>query len=190
MEFKEAVIQAWQKRWNFSGRASRSECNWDYLFHYIVSQVVGISAIIPVYLLYDFVPKTGTPAFKALVNQLVHQGWWTHPLGISGALVVLWVLLLLLSYFVFWVLVDVPVYVRRLHDLNRSGWWLLTFYLPVVGFIWLIVSHCKKGTEGPNRYGEDPLALEAGKPTPPEAQPTATPTVLHSTYREPREPRD
>ncbi|MFM7389958.1 MAG: DUF805 domain-containing protein, partial [Vampirovibrionales bacterium] len=54
---------------------------------------------------------------------------------------------------------------------------------------WILLM-CVKGTEGSNRYGEDPLALEAGKATTPEAQPTATPMVLHSTYREPREPRD
>ena len=49
--------------------------------------------------------------------------------------------------------------VRRMHDLDKSGWWLLLFCLPLVN-IWLSILICFiKGTEGPNRYGEDPLKL-------------------------------
>lgn len=48
---------------------------------------------------------------------------------------------------------------RRMHDLDKSGWWLLLFCLPLVN-IWLSILICFiKGTEGPNQYGEDPLNL-------------------------------
>ena len=49
--------------------------------------------------------------------------------------------------------------VRRLHDIDRSGWWLLIGLIPLVGAILLIVWFCKAGTGGPNRFGPDPLAL-------------------------------
>lgn len=54
----------------------------------------------------------------------------------------------------------VPVWAvtaRRLHDINRSGWWQLLSLIPIVGpiivFIWLITI----GTPGENQYGADPL---------------------------------
>ena len=45
--------------------------------------------------------------------------------------------------------------VRRLHDINRTGWWLL-IYFTIVGIILVIVWAIKQGDEGLNRYGTDP----------------------------------
>jgi uncharacterized membrane protein YhaH (DUF805 family) len=50
------------------------------------------------------------------------------------------------------------VSVRRLHDLDRTGWWLLLVLIPLIGAIWLLVWFCTRGTVGPNRFGPDPLA--------------------------------
>jgi uncharacterized membrane protein YhaH (DUF805 family) len=47
--------------------------------------------------------------------------------------------------------------VRRLHDLDRTGWWIL-IGLTGIGLILLIVWSCMQGTAGPNRFGPDPLA--------------------------------
>ena len=49
------------------------------------------------------------------------------------------------------------VAIRRLHDLDRTGWWFLIAFT-VIGLILLFVWYCMKGTTGPNRYGPDPLA--------------------------------
>jgi len=49
------------------------------------------------------------------------------------------------------------VAVRRLHDTNRSGWWILISLVPLIGMIWIIVLFCLKGTSGQNRFGNDPL---------------------------------
>ncbi len=46
--------------------------------------------------------------------------------------------------------------VRRLHDINRSGWWLLVACVPVIGWILLLVWALQKGDEGANDYGEAP----------------------------------
>lgn len=70
------------------------------------------------------------------------------------------------------VCIGIPLALRRLHDLNRSGWWLAGYFInaaiplsmPIVGmitgtycFILSLYALFFKGTDGPNRYGEDPL---------------------------------
>ena len=44
---------------------------------------------------------------------------------------------------------------RRLHDINRTGWWLLLWFVLVIGWIVLIVWAIKRGDECPNKYGPD-----------------------------------
>jgi len=81
--------------------------------------------------------------------------------------------------------IDLAVSVKRLHDRDKSAWWLLLFYvvpaaiLPVLGLlgnrsanlilgsvragigIWAFVEiACLRGTPGPNRYGSDPLQVQ------------------------------
>ncbi|WP_394775200.1 DUF805 domain-containing protein [Flavobacterium sp.] len=48
------------------------------------------------------------------------------------------------------------VSVRRLHDINKSGWLSLIILIPLIGAIWLLVLFCKEGDQGRNGYGEDP----------------------------------
>jgi uncharacterized membrane protein YhaH (DUF805 family) len=48
------------------------------------------------------------------------------------------------------------VAVRRLHDIDRTGWWVL-IALTGIGIILLIVWFCLKGTLGSNRFGPNPL---------------------------------
>jgi len=48
--------------------------------------------------------------------------------------------------------------VRRLHDTDRSGWWLLIAFIPLVGAIVLLVFFVFEGTKGDNRFGPDPYA--------------------------------
>ena len=50
---------------------------------------------------------------------------------------------------------SLAVGIRRLHDIGKSGWYLLLALIPVVGTIILIVWFCKEGTIGPNEYGND-----------------------------------
>ena len=51
---------------------------------------------------------------------------------------------------------SIAVYIRRLHDVNRSGWWIF-IALTCVGIIPLLIWLCSKGTDGPNDFGDDPL---------------------------------
>lgn len=52
---------------------------------------------------------------------------------------------------------SIAVGARRLHDINRSGWWLLLNFIPVIGWIILIVFFAKRGDPMPNRFGVPPI---------------------------------
>ena len=45
---------------------------------------------------------------------------------------------------------------RRLHDTDRSAWWLLISLIPLVGAVVLIVFFVSAGTSGPNKFGDAP----------------------------------
>lgn len=64
--------------------------------------------------------------------------------------------------FVFTLVTFLPslgVLIRRLHDLERSGWWFWLVLIPIVGWIVLFVFMVSEGTRGRNYYGEDPVLL-------------------------------
>ena len=46
--------------------------------------------------------------------------------------------------------------VRRLHDINKSGWYILLVLIPIVGLIILLVWFCKESEMQPNQYGPVP----------------------------------
>ncbi|MDO1582926.1 DUF805 domain-containing protein [Rhizobium oryzicola] len=50
--------------------------------------------------------------------------------------------------------------IKRLHDRNKSGWWMLIQFIPLIGSIWYFIEvGFLAGTKGENRFGADPLAL-------------------------------
>jgi len=51
---------------------------------------------------------------------------------------------------------SIAVGVRRLHDTDRSGWWMLLMFLPLIGTIWLVVLFCFDSMPGANRFGPNP----------------------------------
>ena len=50
------------------------------------------------------------------------------------------------------------VAVRRLHDTDRSGWWILIGIIPIIGWIILIVFYAQEGQPGENKHGANPKA--------------------------------
>jgi uncharacterized membrane protein YhaH (DUF805 family) len=66
---------------------------------------------------------------------------------------------------IFWLATLLPtlaVASRRLHDIDRSAWWLLLYFVPLIGWIVLIVRWCTKGTKGYNSYGGNPMPVPPG----------------------------
>jgi uncharacterized membrane protein YhaH (DUF805 family) len=53
---------------------------------------------------------------------------------------------------------SIAVSVRRLHDIDRTGWWVLIGLVPVIGTIVLLVFAALEGTPGQNRFGPNPKA--------------------------------
>ncbi|NLR98877.1 DUF805 domain-containing protein [Rhizobium sp. P38BS-XIX] len=53
----------------------------------------------------------------------------------------------------------ISVLVRRLHDIDRSGWWYWLGLVPIIGIIVLIVFLCTRSMVGPNRFGPPAVSL-------------------------------
>lgn len=68
------------------------------------------------------------------------------------------------AYFIATLLPALAVSVRRLHDIGRSGWWMLLLFVPLVGSVILLVLATFNGQPGPNAFGPDPKATAGTKP--------------------------
>lgn len=87
----------------------------------------------------------------------VRRGPWWFNSGYEtrgGPLTGLFGLAMLIPY--------LAVAVRRLHDTDRSGFWLLLIFFPLIGSIILLIFFIMSGTRGSNRFGPDPI--EVGEP--------------------------
>ena len=69
---------------------------------------------------------------------------YLESLGLSG--------LLFISNFIF-LIPEIAVSIRRLHDINKSGWWIL-LTITIIGIIPLTYFYCIKGDDGVNDYGQ------------------------------------
>ena len=99
--------------------------------------------------------------------------YWTFALTNAAVVFVLYLIALLVGNLTFaiilYVLVGIAylailvptiaVIVRRLHDTDRPGVFILLVFIPIVGGIILLVFMATEGTRGPNQYGPDPKAL-------------------------------
>lgn len=139
MTFSDSIRTCLRDKYiTFSGRASRSEFWWFMLFYWLV--IAGVSLLT--------IGVSG--AFSGPGNGGLGVG--TLFLVLVGV-AVLGLFLPLLS-----------VTVRRLHDRDMSGWWYLLVlvvgmvpYLGTLVSIGFLVLMALKGTDGPNRFGPDPL---------------------------------
>ena len=64
-------------------------------------------------------------------------------------------------YSLFVLLPGLAVSVRRLHDVGKSGWFLLIALIPLLGAIWLLILMCTDGQPGDNKYGPNPKGVSA-----------------------------
>ena len=65
----------------------------------------------------------------------------------------------MIVYLIYGLAIFIPslaVIVRRLHDIGKSGWWMLISFIPIIGGIWLLVLLVTEGDKGNNQYGSDP----------------------------------
>lgn len=127
----EWMILPYRRYAEFQGRSRRREY-WMFALFYTLVMIV-LNALFGT---HDAVRAPGTFVYG------------TRLVGIGGGVAGL-----------FWLASLVPglaVSVRRLHDQDRSGWLLLLWLVPLLGWFALLVLMCLEGTRGPNRHGPDP----------------------------------
>jgi uncharacterized membrane protein YhaH (DUF805 family) len=111
---------------------------------------------------------TDSESYFGFTGRIGRQTYWLkYYLPIVGALVLALVLNPRLKLFVptsfalqvFCIIASVAGRAKRCHDRNRSGWFQLIAFIPIVGQIWAFVElGCLRGSSRANRFGEDPLA--------------------------------
>jgi uncharacterized membrane protein YhaH (DUF805 family) len=98
-------------------------------------------------------------------------------------------LLIILSFTTIWLLLT--LHVKRLHDCDRSGWYLLISLIPVLGSLYIaVLTFLTKGTSGPNRFDTDPSTI-AKKPessTESKESPSLPPVQTQKMPNQNREP--
>ena len=106
----QSISSVFRQYFGFSGRASRSEYWWFFLFQFISMIVLSIAAptVYWIYVIATFMP-------------------------------------------------GLAVIIRRLHDTERSGWWVLIAFVPLLGSITLLVFASFEGDRRSNKYGPDLL---------------------------------
>lgn len=89
----------------------------------------------------------------SLLAAAIYYGITLPISAISEDLGLILMLVLLIPFF--WI--TLAVYVKRWHDRDKSGWWILIGFIPIIGAIWAFVEcGCLRGTIGDNTYGADP----------------------------------
>lgn len=61
-----------------------------------------------------------------------------------------------LIYALFTFIPYLAVSARRLHDIGKTAWYMLLVFLPIIGWIWLLILWCMEGESRPNEWGENP----------------------------------
>jgi uncharacterized membrane protein YhaH (DUF805 family) len=99
-----------------------------FLFHFIVSFVLGVI--------------DGFLSISRGISLGSSGGMFSGVIGMFYCLVI--------------IIPSIAVSIRRLHDTDHSGWWLLITLVPFIGFIVLFVLMVEDSKPGQNQYGENP----------------------------------
>jgi len=132
----EWMLMPYRRYADFKGRSRRKEYWMFVLFTIIVGVVLG------------GITMAGLP-LSSMSDPALAETASIGPLGYLG--------MILLG--LFWLASIIPsfaVTVRRFHDQDKTGWFVLMSFIPYIGGLIILVFMLLKGTEGPNRYGPDP----------------------------------
>ena len=130
-QFKRYFLDTIKNRYaKFDGRATRSEYWYFILFYFIISFVAVLLDTVVI-----------NPMLGATPEQAQKGGF----LQIILALALL--------------IPSIALGVRRLHDIGKSGWWILVGLIPIIGFIVLIYFYVQDSQAGSNIYGSNPKGV-------------------------------
>ena len=137
LNFINLITNIWFKKLiTFSGRSSRYEFWCSQLFLLTVAPISN-------WLIEPLVAS----------SLVADEQWSDHSPNSNGIFTYLHALIVTTA------LVNIATVIRRLHDINRSGWWSLLLIIPVIGWLPLAIFLAKQGNQGDNSYGSDPLQL-------------------------------
>ncbi|EMG27322.1 hypothetical protein X560_2532 [Listeria fleischmannii 1991] len=140
MGFLEAYKSFWRNYVNFSGRSSRSEYWYVFLWNiiivavfYILMLIVGLSSV--------------TAAMSTSSPEEVFAAMFAGPM--------LFIMLLFWLYGLANIIPALSLSIRRLHDSGKSGWFILLGLIPFVGSIIVIVFMCLPSVEDGGKKGDE-----------------------------------
>jgi uncharacterized membrane protein YhaH (DUF805 family) len=128
----EWMLMPYRRYADFSGRSRRKEY-WMFALFFVIIYAVCAALMFGGGMSID--PATGAPQMG---------GMFYVGAGLIG--------IFALASFV----PALAVQVRRFHDQDKSGWFVLLSFIPYIGGIIVLVFMCLEGTKGPNRFGPDP----------------------------------
>ncbi|PID36284.1 MAG: DUF805 domain-containing protein [Rhodobacterales bacterium] len=134
MGSSESVRSVYSKYATFSGRASRSEYWWFVIFY----SLAALSLSFLDSFLFGDVQKDAALYF-AIIDRPIFSSIFAYATFLPA----------------------LALTVRRLHDIDRTGWWALLGVFVLIGTIVLLVFMATKGTRGANRFGPDPNGGDA-----------------------------
>lgn len=140
MNFGEVVQAGFRKYFDFNTRSSRSEFWLFIIFLLITGSIVTVieGQLFP----GDTVPNAGLAfSFGADASN--------GPLSAIFSIIV----------FIPWLSASV----RRLHDIGKSGWWVIVGFIPLIGWLMMLIWLVRSGDVDDNVYGCDPLGSTAGE---------------------------
>lgn len=127
----EYMLMPFRRYFDFAGRSRRKEYWMFALFNFIIIAI--------------------------FTTVLLALGFSIDPYGATSGGPVTWVLFGILGLYSLFVLIpSIAVQVRRFHDQDKSGWFVLINFVPYIGGLIVLVFMLFEGTRGPNRYGPDP----------------------------------
>ena len=126
MTFSQSIKSVFSKYFDFSGRATRSEYWYFYLFNFLVFMVYYI----------------------ALFAMLGSGSRDSSAVGYLSVMIIIYALVMTIP--------SLAVTVRRLHDTGHSGWWIFLNLIPVIGSIILFIWYITDSDPDTNEYGDNP----------------------------------
>lgn len=88
------------------------------------------------------------PIFYGIFNSI-------NPSELNNIIIYMWTI-----YMILMIVPNFTVTIRRLHDTNHSAWWLFLYLIPFAGALVIFIFMVIDGDKGPNRFGEDPKAID------------------------------
>ena len=136
---KMAYFRAYKKYFKIKGRSTKSE----FWLFYLINSIF----MILLYFAFDYLIRNDILKIKtkyALLYKDFRFEFYMIPA------------IILLAFLVLTFIPSFTVFIRRLHDSERTGWFILLLFVPVIGWLWIISLLFADGTFGSNAFGNDP----------------------------------